>query len=216
MALAPGQSANFQLALVSNTGGTVSGTLTAMTAHGGSSTHVKLMGSAATPKSTLSMSAASLNFGSVLVNGTSTQAVTLADSGASSVQITQIGLTGAGFSASGIAAPLTIQAGQSAALQVSFAPTVAGAVTGGVTVLSDATNGTSTLTLSGAGVAANYTMSLSPANFTFGNVNAGSSATQSVKLSNSGNSKLTLTPLAASEAGISVSGLTTPLFLTPL
>src|SRR5258708_12155887 len=59
-------------------------------------------------------------------------------------------------------------------------------------------------------------MSLSPANVTFGNVNAGSSATQSVKLSNSGNSKLTMTQLAASGAGISVSGLTTPLFLTPL
>ncbi len=181
MALAPGQSAMFQVVFVSNTAGTVSGTLSAMTAHGGNSTHVKLNGSAGTPKSTLSMSAASLNFGSVLVNGTSTQAVTLTNSGASSVQINQIGLTGAGFSVSGITAPLTIQAGQSAALQVSFVPTAAGAVTGGIT-----------------------------------NVNTGSSATQSVKLSNSGNSNLTVTQLAASGAGISVSGLTTPLLLTPL
>jgi len=142
--------------------------------------------------------------------------VTLTNSGASSVQITQIGLTGAGFAASGIATPLTLQAGQSAVLQASFVPTTAGAVTGGITVLSDATVGTSTIALSGTGVAANYTMSLSPATVSFGNVNAGSSATQSVKLSNSGNANLTVTQLAASGTGISVSGLTTPLLLTPL
>jgi len=157
--------------------------------------------SAANGVSQLSLSSTSLNFGSVLVNGRSTQAVTIQNSSQGDVQISQIGVAGAGFSVSGVATPVTVPAGQSMAVQTTFAPTTAGAGTGAITVTSNAVNSTSNVTLSGNGVGATYTMSLSPASVSFGNVNAGSSATQNVQLSNTGNTSVTVTQVTASGSG---------------
>ncbi len=209
-----GQSARFQVTYTGAKSGSASGTLTAMTSHGGSSSHVKLKGAAAAA-SQLSLSSSALNFGNVLVNGSATQAVTVKNSGQSDVQVTQIGVTGGAFSASGVVAPVTISAGQAVALQATFAPKTAGAATGAITITSDAVNPTSTVTLNGSAVAASYTMSLSPASLNFGNVTAGSSSTQNVVVSNTGNSSVTVTKVAASGAGISVSGLAAPVTLAP-
>jgi len=107
------------------------------------------------------------------VNGNATQAVTVKNSGASDVQVTQIGVTGGAFRVSGVAAPVTISAGQSMALQATFAPTTAGTATGAITITSNAQNATATVALNGSAVAASYTMSLSPTSVNFGNVNAG-------------------------------------------
>jgi P pilus assembly chaperone PapD len=215
MTIGPGQSAKFQVVYTGTSSGSASGTLSATTAHGGSSTKVKLKGSSPKAGSQLSLSATALNFGNVLVNGSSTQAVTMKNSGQTDVQVTQVGVSGGGFSASGVAAPVTIPAGQSVALQAKFAPTAAGPVTGAITVTSDALNSTSTVALSGTAVAAMYTMSLSPASVNFGSVSVGSSATQNVQLSNTGNSSVTLVQVVAGGSGISVSGVTTPVTIAP-
>src|SRR5882724_298735 len=214
LAIGPGQSARFQVVFSSTTSGSASGTLTAMTSHGGSSSHVKLKGGSAAA-SQLSLSSSALNFGNVLVNGSATQAVTLKNSGTSDVQVTQIGVTGGAFSVSGMVAPVTISAGQSVALQATFAPKTAGAATGAITITSNAANPTSTVTLNGSAVAASYTMSFSPVSLNFGNVTAGSSSTQNLVLSNTGNSSVTVTKAAATGAGISVSGLAAPVTLAP-
>jgi hypothetical protein len=161
------------------------------------------------------LSATTLNFGNVLVNGNVTQAVTLKNSGQSDVQVAQIAVTGGAFSVSGMAAPLTISAGQSMALETTFAPKTAGAATGAITVSSNATNPTATVALTGSAVAASYTMSLLPSSLNFGNVTAGSSSTQNVQVSNTGNSSVTVTQVAASGAGISVGALGAPVTLAP-
>jgi len=215
LTIGPGQSARFQVVYTSTTTGSTSGTLTAMTSHGGSSSKVRLKGGSAGAASQLSLSATALNFGNVLLNGNATQAVTLKNSGASDVQITQIAVTGGAFSVTGVAAPVTISAGQSMALQATFAPTAAGAATGAITITSNAKNTTATVALNGTAVAASYTMSLSPTSVNFGNVSAGSSTTQNVQLSNTGNSSVTVTQVAASGTGISVGGVGTPLTLAP-
>lgn len=214
LSIGPGQSAKFQVVYTGTTSGTTSATLTAMVAHGGGSKAKLKAGTAATAPQ-LSLSTTGLNFGNVLVNGSSTQAVTLKNSGQSDLQISQIAEAGGAFSVSGVAVPVTIPAGQSMALQAKFAPTAAGTTTGTITITSNAPNPTSTVTLNGTGVSARYTMSLSPASVSFGNVNVGSSAKQNVQLSNTGNSSVTLTQLAASGAGISVSGVGAPLTLGP-
>jgi hypothetical protein len=211
LAIKPGQSATFQVVYTASKSGSSSGTLTAMTSKGGS-THVKLKGANAAQ---LSFSTTTLNFGNVLVNGKASQAVTLKNSGQSDVQITQIGVSGGAFSVAGLIAPVTISAGQSVALEATFAPTTAGAASGAITIASNAQNSTSTVTLNGSAVAASYTMALSPTSLNFGNVNAGSSATQSLQLANTGNSSVTVTQVAASGAGISVSGVAVPVTLAP-
>jgi Abnormal spindle-like microcephaly-assoc'd, ASPM-SPD-2-Hydin/Protein of unknown function (DUF1573) len=151
----------------------------------------------------------------VLVNGNVTQAVTLQNSGSSDLQITQIAVTGGAFGVSGAAVPLTIPAGQSMALQATFAPTTAGPAAGAITITSNAANATATVALNGSAVAASYTMSFSPSSLNFGNVNAGSSTTQNLQLLNTGNSSVTVTQVAASGAGISVSGLAAPVTIAP-
>jgi hypothetical protein len=215
LALGPGQSARFQVLFTSSTSGSASGTLTAMTSHGGSSSKVRLKGAAAAEQSQLSLSTTALHFGNVLVNGSATQAVAVKNSGTNDVQITQIGITGGAFSLSGVAVPVTISAGQSITLQATFAPTTAGTASGAITIASNAQNATATVVLNGSAVAASYTMSLSPSSVNFGNVNAGSNTTQTVQLSNTGNSSVTVTQVAASGAGISVGGLGAPVTLAP-
>jgi hypothetical protein len=212
--IGPGQSARFQVVFTSSTSGSASGTLTAMTSHSGSSSKVRLKGGAA-GSSQLSLSTKALNFGNVLVNGSVTQAVAVKNSGTNDVQITQIAVTGGPFSLSSVAMPVTISAGQSMALQATFAPTAAGTASGAITITSNAQNATATVALNGSAVAASYTMSLSPSSVNFGNVKAGSSTTQNVQLSNTGNASVTVTQVAATGTGISVGGLGTPVTLAP-
>jgi Abnormal spindle-like microcephaly-assoc'd, ASPM-SPD-2-Hydin/Transmembrane protein 131-like N-terminal len=215
LTLAPGQSAQFKVAFKSSTAGTVSGTLSAMTSRGGGSTKVKLNGNSGKNASQLSLSTTSLKFGNVLVHGTSTQAVTLKNSGNSDLKISQLAVSGAGFSASGVAVPVTLPAGQSMALQATFAPTTSGSATGSVTITSDAQTPNSSVALSGTGMNATYTMSLTPGSVGFGNLNVGSSSTQTVQLANTGNSSVTVSQITASGAGVSVSGLAAPVTIAP-
>ena len=215
LTLGPGQSTQFKVSFKSSTAGTISGTLSAMTSRGGGSTKVKLNGNAGKTSSQLSLSTTSLKYGNVLVHGSSTQAVTLKNSGSSDVNISQLSVSGSGFSVSGVAVPFTLPAGQSAALQATFAPAAAGAATGSVTIASDAQTTSSSVALSGTGVNATYTMVLNPTNVVFGNLNVGSTAKQTVQLSNTGNTSFTVTQVAAAGAGVSVSGLAVPATIAP-
>src|ERR1700722_18345037 len=79
----------------------------------------------------LSVSPASVSFGSIDTGATSTLGVTLQNSGNSNVTISGIGASGAGFSASNVSSGTVLTPGQSAALNVTFAPTSTGGVTGG-------------------------------------------------------------------------------------
>ncbi len=92
--------------------------------------------------------------GNVNVGTTGSSNVTLTNNGNSSVTISSVTATGAGFNASGVSAGTTLTPGQTATLNVTFAPTTAGSVTGSVTVASNATNSPTTITLSGTGVSA--------------------------------------------------------------
>jgi len=215
LTLGPGQSTQFKVSFKSSTAGTISGTLSAMTSRGGGSTKVKLNGNAGKTASQLSLSTTSLKYGNVLVHGSSTQAVTLKNSGSSDVNISQLNVSGSGFSVSGVAVPFTLPAGQSAALQATFAPAAAGAATGSVTIASDAQTTSSSVALSGTGVNATYTMVLNPTNVVFGNLNVGSTAKQTVQLSNTGNTSFTVTQVAGAGAGVSVSGLAVPATIAP-
>jgi fibronectin type 3 domain-containing protein len=88
--------------------------------------------------------------------------VTLTNTGNSSVSVSQIAATGAGFKASGFALPVTLTAGQSTSFNVAFAPTTTGSLSGGVTVTSNAANSPLVIPLTGAGAApASHSVTLS-------------------------------------------------------
>jgi hypothetical protein len=212
--LAAGESAKFQVAFRSSAVGTVSGTLSATTSHGGHSGPVKLTGGSG-GSSQLSLSSSSLKYGNVLVDGSSTQAITVQNPGQSEINLSALTVSGAGFSVSGTAVPATIPAGQSVTLEATFAPAVAGSVKGSLTITSNAQNPSVSVALSGTGVAESYTMALSPRSVSFGSVNVGGRATQTVQLSNTGNASVTITQVSATGAGISVSAPAGPATLAP-
>jgi hypothetical protein len=109
----------------------------------------------------LSANPSSLNFGSVSVTNSSTLPVTLTNSGNSNVSVTNISIAGAGLNASGVSTGQKISAGQSAILNVTFAPAAFGSVAGSVTIASNATNSPAIIQLSGNGVAVTHSVTLS-------------------------------------------------------
>ena len=111
----------------------------------------------------ITLGSSSVAFGDVTVNTPSTQTVSVKSSGTASLTISAASIKGTGFTLSGLAAPVTLAAGQTATLDVQFDPTAAGADTGAVTLTTNAAAGTtSTVSLSGTGeAAAGYHVSLS-------------------------------------------------------
>lgn len=100
----------------------------------------------------LGASPMSLSFGNINTGSSSSLAVTLTNSGNSSVTISSVSISGTGFTATGVSAGTILNAGQSATLSVSFAPATAGSVTGNVSVGSNATNSPNVISLNGNGV----------------------------------------------------------------
>jgi hypothetical protein len=123
--------------------------------------------------------------------------------------ISQITVSGTGYSINGLATPTTLAAGASATLNAVFAPTIAGTLTGTVTITSNAPGSPTTITLSGTGTQAK--LNLTPSSANLGSVTVGSANSQTIQISNPGNAVLTITQANVSGAGFSTSGLTLPL-----
>src|SRR5271168_1377420 len=103
----------------------------------------------------LTLSASTLNFGSVTVNSSATGSVILTSSGNSSVTVNSASISGAGFTIVAGSFPVTLNPNQSVTLQLQFLPTAAGAATGKLTISSNSTSGsTATVALTGTGTAA--------------------------------------------------------------
>src|SRR6202034_995124 len=129
-------------------------TLTA-SAGGVSKTFALQLNVAGTTVPTLTISATSLAFGNVTVNTPSTLPVVLTSTGTAPVTINSATLNGTGFTMSGATFPVTLNPTLALTLDVSFNPQAAGAVSGQLTVDSNAsTNSTATVGISGTGVSA--------------------------------------------------------------
>jgi hypothetical protein len=141
-----------------------------LTASEGGSSETFLLNLKAAGAAALSVSATKVAFGNVTENTTATQPVTLSNSGTAALTIQSATVTGKGFSAAGLSLPVTLNPSQSAALDLQFDPTAAGAMSGSVTISTNASNGSAvTISVSGSGVAgsSSYAVDLSwdaPAN----------------------------------------------------
>ena len=159
----------------------------------------------------LTLSASAENFGSVQVGATSTQSVLLTNPSSVALIISQIAAAGTGVSDTGIATPTNLTAGQSTILSIGFAPAAAGAITGSVTIASNAPNSPATISVTGTGVQPQ--LAIAPLTLDFGSVNVGSSSAQTVSMTNSGSASVTISQAAASGAGYSITGLAVPFTL---
>jgi beta-glucanase (GH16 family) len=113
--------------------------------------------------------------------------------------------SGGAFSMTGPSFPLTLDAGQSVTVNVAFAPQSAGTVGGRLFVPGPAL----AIPLTGTGTAPGQ-LTANLGNLNFANVPVGSSQTQSVILTNSGGSGLTVSHATLTGTGFTLSGLALP------
>ncbi len=142
----------------------------------------------------------SLSFGSVTVGSKQSLSETVTNTDGSSVTISQVGISGTGFSQSGITPPVTLTPGQSTTFTVAFAPTAVGTFSGTVTVTSNASNPNLSIPMSGTAVAsATGTLTGVPTTVAVpGNVVIGTSGTATGRLS--------ATTASVTVSGVSVVG----------
>ena len=212
LTLNPSQSTTLVVSFAPQLSGNASGTLTITSDASNSSLTSALSGSGISP-GTLGSNPASLNFGSVTVGSKQALTETVTNTGGTSVTISQVSISGAAFSLSGITAPVTLTAGQTATFTVTFMPTSATNASGSVSVVSNATNPTLTIPLAGTGLALGA-LGSSPSSLSFGNVIVGSNKSLSETVTNTGGSSVTISQVAVSGAGFDFSGITTPVTLT--
>jgi uncharacterized protein (UPF0303 family) len=108
----------------------------------------------------LTISPATLSFGSVTVGNTDTKAGTITAAGGS-VTVSAASLGSSLFSISGIALPITLNAGQSASFDVIFTPQTGGTFTSTLKFASTAADSPTAEALGGSAVEPAYTVNLS-------------------------------------------------------
>jgi len=159
------------------------------------------------PAFVVSLSPASLSFGSVGQGVTSaSQTATLTNTGPAAVTITSVALTGANasdFAISNNSCGASLLTGSNCVVSVTFTPLALGARTASLTFTTNASSSPDNTTLSGTGVAPPVpAVTLSPTSLAFGSIIAvvATSSPQSVTLTNSGTAALTISSVALTGA----------------
>ncbi|MGC2541142.1 MAG: choice-of-anchor D domain-containing protein, partial [Candidatus Sulfotelmatobacter sp.] len=153
-------------------------------------------------------------FGTVVVGQTETMLVTVTNTGQTSETISGIALSNSEFATPGLNLPLSLAAGQSVDVNISFTPTALRWTGGTIKLASDASNSTLVLEVGGTGVTSD-SVTASPAAVTFGQVAIGATSTLPIVLTNARPWNVTLWPLqtAGGEFSISTNAGTFPLTL---
>jgi Right handed beta helix region/Abnormal spindle-like microcephaly-assoc'd, ASPM-SPD-2-Hydin len=158
--LNPGESVTFNVIFKPSASGAASGNLTVSSTAGNSPSAVTLTGTgvASAAPASLTISPASLTFGTEPVSSASPgQNILISNNGSAAIAVSSISVSGP-FAVTGGTAPVTLNSGQSLTLNATFVPNAAGAASGSVTVNSTAGNSQATVTLAGTGAACNAMM----------------------------------------------------------
>jgi hypothetical protein len=152
-----------------------------------------------------------LTFPSIQASKSETLTETLTNSTGSSVIISSATATGTGFSVTSPTLPVSVAAGQSVGIVVTYAPQSTGTSSGTLAIASTAPNSSLSFALSGTATAAPVgTLSVQTASLSFGSVQPGSSQSMSEVLTNTGSASVTITSATATGTGYTVSGMTMP------
>ncbi|HEX9111249.1 MAG TPA: choice-of-anchor D domain-containing protein [Terriglobales bacterium] len=215
LVLGAGQSVPFSVKFQPSATGNLSRTISLLGSNSNVIVSLTASGTSTTPTSTgpgqLSLTPSSVAFGSIKAGSSKTNSVTLSNSGGTDLTVNQATLSGAGFSTSNLSLPLTLHAGGTASLSVTFAPTGSGSFTGKVT-FATSPSGDVVLPLSGTGIAPGQ-LTANPSSLAFGSVQVGNSSSKSETLTNTSGTAVTISQANVSGAGFSVSGLSLPVTL---
>jgi hypothetical protein len=156
--LNPGERLTFTVTFAPVSAGSASGNLNIVSDASSTNLSIGLTGDTAA-SGQVSISPASLGFGTVNVGSSSSLSASLSATGAD-VTVSSVTSSSGEFSLSGISLPVTIPAGQSAPFTVTFTPNTAGTASANLTFLSDASN-SAALPLTGTGQAQSHWVGLS-------------------------------------------------------
>jgi len=149
--LAAGASCNIAVTFKPTAAGTRTGTITFANNASSGTQQIALSGTGVAATGTLSASASSLAFSNTTVGTTTSESLTITNTGSASVTISAISTGNAAFTVSGVTLPAIVAAGGSVTLNVAFAPSTATSYSSTMTISSNATNSTLSAALSGTG-----------------------------------------------------------------
>jgi len=158
----PAQSASYAISFLPTTSGSLSASLEIMTNASKAPAEVSLAGVGQKAFSTLEVSPSSIGFGNHTLQSTTTQNVTLKNTGDISLSISGVTVSGAGFGFSNLSPGVSLSPNQSVSFQVSFHPKVVGSATGTVSILSAGLPSPASISLSGDGVNSTSTSPATP------------------------------------------------------
>jgi hypothetical protein len=150
LTLTPGQSFTFGVAFAPTTSGSVGGTISVASNASNPQLQITLAGSGNAAAGQLGVNPGALNFGSVVVGQSHSMMATLTATG-SSVVVSSASAGSSEFAVGGPSLPLTIPPGQSASFTVTFTPQTSGTASTGASFVSNATNSTAQVSLTGSG-----------------------------------------------------------------
>jgi len=158
----------------------------------------------------------SLDFGQSGLGTETFQSVTLQNLGNAPLVVTPGAIDGDEFAYAGSGAPISIQAGSSAFLELRYRRTVLGTATGTLHLASnDSLAPEVTIPLTGSTVPANQEITFAPSPLNFGSSYLGDARTASILFKNVGNSPVTLTPGAIDGDEFVYAGAISPFTLGP-
>lgn len=162
------------------------------------------VGAAAVPA--ISISPASLDFGSVTVGQNKQLAVTISNTGTAPLNVTAATVTNTAFTWTGPAIPFTLAAGAQAVGAVWFAPSAAGAQSGSLTIAStDPAHPSLSAALTGTGAAAVPKLTVDQTSLAFGSVPVGQYKDLALTIGNTGAAALNVTSISSSNAAFRAS-----------
>ena len=205
-----GQSASFTTTFAPAVAGSATGSIAITSTASNSSFSIPLSGTGVTA-GTLAANPTSIAFGAVQVGSSQSHSQTLTNTGGSVLHISTATVTGAGFAASGLSVPTTLNAGQNLTFNVTFTPQSSGNASGSLALTADGSVSNLSVTLSGSGASPGQ-LAVTPTTVNFGSVVVGATQNQSGTLTASG-AGVTISSVSSTNSEFTLSGLSLPITL---
>jgi len=148
----PAQNVDYTISFVPTASGSLSASLQITTDASSTPASVSLAGVGEKASASLQVSPSSINFGNLVLHTTSTQTVTLKNTGDTNLSISGVTVAGAGFGFSNLSPGLSLSPNQSVSFQVWFRPGALGVTSGTVSILSANISSPASINVSGDGV----------------------------------------------------------------
>ena len=202
--LAAGANLTITVRFTPTTSSTVSRTFTIMSNATNSTVKYALEGTGVTPA--LAATPDDASFGNVPEGTTNTQTIQLKNTSSRSVRVTGTRLSVSGYHLSGPTLPLTLAAGAITHFNLAFAPTTTGLHKGSLTVTTSSSNVPLVINVSGTGIPATRTLTVTPTTLNFGSETVGKMHVLTANLKNTGNESVTVSGTSVSDSQFTTSG----------